>query len=181
MARIPQISGKDEVAEEYHHIVDSISSSRGRISGPFSVLLHSPEVAGRAAHLGAYIRFESTLPGDLREVAINTAAREFDCGYEWAAHARLAKEAGVSDEAIDAIANRGELDALSEDEALVIQYGRELFRDHRISDATYKAAEARFGVQGVVELTATMGYYGMLACALNAFEVEPPADAPKLP
>lgn len=181
MARIPQISGKDEVAEEYHHIVDSISSSRGRISGPFSVLLHSPEVAGRAAHLGAYIRFDSTLPGDLREVAINTAAREFDCDYEWAAHARLAKEAGVSDEAIDAIANRGELDALSEDEALVIQYGRELFRDHRISDATYKAAEARFGVQGVVELTATMGYYGMLACALNAFEVEPPADAPKLP
>ncbi len=181
MARIPQISGKDEVAKEFHSIVDSISSSRGRISGPFSVLLHSPEVAGRAAHLGAYIRFDSTLPSDLREVAINTAAREFDCGYEWAAHARLAKEAGVSDEAIDAIANRGALDALSEDEALVIQYGRELFRDHRISDATYKAAETRFGVQGVVELTATMGYYGMLACALNAFEVEPPADAPKLP
>ena len=181
MARIPQISGKDQVSEEHHPIVDSIASSRGRISGPFSVLLHSPEVAGRAAHLGSYIRFESTLPDDLREVAINTAAREFDCGYEWAAHATLAKQAGVSDEAIDAIANRGELDALSDDEALVIRYGRELFRDHRVSDGTFREAEARFGVQGVVDRTATMGYYGMLACALNAFEVEPPADAPKLP
>ncbi|MGH2544724.1 MAG: carboxymuconolactone decarboxylase family protein [Ardenticatenaceae bacterium] len=181
MARIPQISGKEDVPQDKHHIVDSIIGSRGRVSGPFSVLLHSPEVAGRAAHLGAYLRFESTLPGDLREIAINTAAREFDCGYEWAAHSRMAKQEGVSDDVIDAIANRRDLSALKEDEALVIQYGRELFRNKRVSDETFKAAEARFGAQGVVELTATMGYYGMLACALNAFEVEPPADAPKLP
>ena len=181
MARIHQISGKEDVPADKHHIVDSIIGSRSRISGPFSVLLHSPEVAGRAAHLGAYIRFESILPADLREIAINTAAREFDCGYEWAAHARLAEEVGVRKEVLDVIANRGDIGNLTEDEALVIQYGRELFRDHRVSDSTYKAAESRFGVQGVVELTSTMGYYGMLACALNAFEVQPPEGAPVLP
>lgn len=79
------------------------------------------------------------------------------------------------------VANRGSLDSLTEDEALIVSYGRELFRDHRISDATFDAAKAKFGDQGVTELTATMGYYGMLACALNAFQVEPPPDAPKLP
>ena len=181
MARITQITTKDQVPADKTHIFEAIASSRGQVSGPFAVLLNSPEVAGRAAHLGTYLRFESTLDAADRELAIITTSREFDCGYEWAAHARLAKEAGVRQEAIDVVANRGSLDSLTDDEALIVSYGRELFRDHRISDATFDAAKAKFGDQGVTELTATMGYYGMLACALNAFQVEPPPDAPKLP
>ena len=181
MARITQITTKDQVPADKTHIFEAITASRGQVSGPFAVLLNSPEVAGRAAHLGTYLRFESTLDAADRELAIITTSREFDCGYEWAAHARLAKEAGVRQEAIDVVANRGSLDSLTDDEALIVSYGRELFRDHRISDATFDAAKAKFGDQGVTELTATMGYYGMLACALNAFQVEPPPDAPKLP
>ena len=61
MARVTQITEREQVAEEHQTIFDSIAESRGRVSGPFSVLLNSPEVAGRAAHLGAYIRFDSTL------------------------------------------------------------------------------------------------------------------------
>jgi len=181
MARIHQITSKDEVAPEHHSIFDSITGSRGRISGPFSVLLHSPEVAGRAAHLGAYIRFDSTLTPPQKELAIATTAREMDCMYEWGAHETLARKAGVRDEALSVIANRGELDALTDEEALIVRYGRELLRDHRVSKDTYDAAWSKFGDQGVTELTATFGYYSMLACALNAFEVEPTADMPKLP
>jgi 4-carboxymuconolactone decarboxylase len=182
MARIPLLTNKEDVSEDKQHIVEEIMGSRGgRISGPFSVLLHNPEAAGRSAHLGSALRFESTLPDDLREVAINTAARENDCGYEWAGHAKLALSLGVSQETLDVIANRQPLDSLSKDEALVVQYGRELFRDHRISDATYAAASERFGTRGLVDLTALMGYYGMLACSLNAFDVQPPADGPQLP
>ena len=97
MARITQITERSQVDEGSQGIFDSIATSRGRVSGPFSVLLNSPEVAGRAAHLGAYIRFESTLTPSERELAIITAAREFDCAYEWAAHASLAEQAGVPD------------------------------------------------------------------------------------
>ena len=181
MPRVPRITERSQVADEHHEIFDSITSSRGRVSGPFSVLLNSPEVAGRAAHLGAYIRFDSTLPDDTRELAIITAAREFDCDYEWSAHSGLAQRAGVRDEAIQVVANRESVDSLTSDEATIISYGRELFQDHRISDATFNAAKEMLGEQGVTELTATMGYYGMLACALNAFEVEPAPDAPRLP
>lgn len=181
MPRVPLIEQRSDIPENAAHHFDSIASSRGRISGPFAVLLNSPEVAGRAAHLGAYIRFESTLDEDIKELAIITAAREFDCDYEWSAHVVLARNAGVRAEAIDAVANRGPLDGLTEDESLVIGYGRETFRDKRVSDATFDAAKERFGVQGVTELTATMGYYGMLACALNTFEVEPAPDAERLP
>ena len=181
MARIRQITTKDEVPADKHGIFDAIAASRGRVSGPFSVLLNSPEIAGRAAHLGAYIRFESTLAPAESELAIITTSREFDCGYEWSAHATLAKEAGVRDQAIDVVANRGDLGELTADEALIIGYGRELFGDHRVSDETFAAAKQRFGEQGITELTATMGYYGMLACALNAFEVEPAPGTPSLP
>lgn len=181
MARIPQITTRDAVPADKHHIFDAITASRGSVSGPFSVLMHSPEVAGRAAHLGAYIRFESTLSPVERELAIITTSRESDCDYEWSAHARLAKEAGVREEAINVVANRDSLDALTADEALIVRFGRELFRDHRVSDATFQAAHARFGNQGVTELTATMGYYGMIACALNTFEVKPAPGTPRLP
>ena len=181
MSRVPLIEQRGDVPEEAAHHFDSIASSRGRISGPFAVLLNSPEVAGRAAHLGAYIRFESTLDPDIKELAIITAAREFDCDYEWSAHVVLARDAGVRAEAIDAVANRGALDGLTADESLVVGYGREMLGNKRVSDATFDAAKERFGVQGVTELTATMGYYGMLACALNTFEVQPAADAERLP
>ena len=150
-------------------------------SGPFSVLLNSPEVAGRAAHLGAYIRFGSTLGDAQREIAINTTAREMDCDYEWSAHVSLAREAGVGEDVIDVIANRKDTSGLPDEEKLIIDYGREILLKHRVSDETFAAAQKRYGDQGVTELTATFGYYSMLATALNAFQVEPAPDAPTLP
>ena len=180
MPRIPQIRERSDVPEDMAHHFDAIASSRGRVSGPFSALLNSPEAAGRAAHLGSYIRFESTLDADIRELAIITAAREFDCDYEWSAHVVLARDSGVREEAIRAVANRSALDALTDDEALVIEYGRQTLGDKRVSDDTFARAKARFGVQGVTELTITMGYYAMLACALNTFQVEPAPNAERL-
>jgi 4-carboxymuconolactone decarboxylase len=181
MARVPQITSKDQVAPDKQHIVDEIAGSRGRVSGPFSVLLHSPEIAGRVAHLGAYIRFDSTLSGAERELAICTAARECDCQYVWSDHAPLALKEGVRQEALNVVASRGTLDSLTPDEALIVRFSRELFRDHRISEATFQAAQTHFGTQGVTELTATMGYYSLLACTLNAFEVIPEPGTLRLP
>ncbi len=109
MARVPQITSKDQVAPDKQHIVDAIAGSRGRVSGPFAVLLHSPEIADRVAHLGAYIRFESTLSGAERELAICTAARECDCQYVWSDHAPLALQEGVRQETINVVASRGAL------------------------------------------------------------------------
>lgn len=181
MARITQITDRSQVDAAHQGVFDSIAESRGRVSGPFSVLLNSPEVAGRAAHLGAYIRFESALTAQQRELAIITAAREFDCAFEWAAHAPLAQDAGVRDAAVQAVADGAPLSELTDDEALIVGYGRELLREKRVSEPTFNAAKAAFGDKGITELTATFGYYGMLACALNAFEVQPPTDAPQLP
>ena len=179
--RVPYLTDREQVAEDGREHYDSIAESRGGVRGPFAVLLSSPEVAGRIGHLGAYVRYESGLPDAVRELAIVTTAREFDCAYEWAAHEPIAREAGVRDEAIDVVAERGSPDDLTATEALVVTYGRHLFGDHAIPDDLFEDAKAEFGVEGVVELTATMGYYSMIACVLNAFEVKPGEGSPELP
>jgi len=180
MSRLPSITTRDQLSKDQHHNFDTIASSRGYVSGPFSVLLNSPELAGRVGHLGTYLRFEGILQGAERELAIISTSREFDCDFEWSAHEPLARLEGVSDEAIQVVSSNGPLDRLNSSEALIIQYCREIVQNHRVSDKTFMVAKDRFGIQGITELTTTIGYYAMLACALNAFEVEAPADAPRL-
>ena len=106
LARLPELSNRATLSPEAQASFDAIAGTRGSVHGPFAMLLHSPELAERAAHLGAYIRFGSQLPDAERELAIITTARSFDCDYEWAAHARIASDVGVSKEAIDIVANR---------------------------------------------------------------------------
>ncbi len=176
--RVPFLASKEEVPEENHHSYDAIVESRDRVIGPFGVLLNSPEVAERTAHLGTYLRFESELPGAVRELAILTTARECDCPFEWAVHEPLAREAGVSETAIEAVKRRVDLEKVDGSEQLVVAFGREVFRENGVSEATFDDASARFGDAGVTELAATFGYYSMLAVVLNALEVAPKGDYP---
>ena len=103
MTRIPVIASKADVPAGHGHVWDQIASSRGRVVGPFTVLLHRPELARRISELGAYIRFES-VPGRVdRELAIIALAREMDCQFEWAYHVLEARKVGVREEAITAV------------------------------------------------------------------------------
>ena len=177
MARIPLIEQRNQVEPGGEAAFDLIAESRGKVAGPFAALLHSPELASRTARLGAYIRFESGLSGEIREVAILTVARQMDCRYEWAMHVPLARKAGVREEAIVAIRAHRAPAGLTDDEAQIVGYVNQLLASHRVDEETYRALEARLGLRALVELTATAGYYGMIACTLNAFDVMPgPAD-----
>lgn len=173
MPRIPLIAHADEVPIAHREVWTRIAKSRGSVVGPFAALLHSPVLADRTAELGAYIRFDSALSAVDRELVILSVARVFDCRFEWAYHVREARKAGVRAEAIAAIRERRAPAGLTEAEAPVVAYVSQLLVDHRTDDATVAALRARLGVQGVVELTATVGYYAMLACTLNAFDVRP--------
>ncbi|MDX1746698.1 MAG: hypothetical protein R3324_12225, partial [Halobacteriales archaeon] len=101
--------------------------------------------------------------------------------FEWAAHAPIADEEGVPPEVVDGVADRRPIETFGDSDGLVIGYARELLRDHAITDETFDAAKERFGIQGVTDLTATVGFYSMIACVLNAFEILPDDDAPTLP
>src|SRR5256886_11823892 len=85
MARLTPITSKDQVAAKDHAIVDAIVGSRGALQGPFTMFLHCPELAGRTAHLGAFVRFEGSLDMRARVLAAMTAARAFEAGHVWVA------------------------------------------------------------------------------------------------
>ncbi len=171
MARIATIATKQELAPEHQPVYDAIAKSRGRVGGPFTVLLHSPAIAERTAHLGTYIRFESRLDPKTIELAALAAARALECKHEWAAHVEHAQKAGIPLETIRSIHQKKEPQLLSFEDAQIVSYVQELLRSHRVSEATFQALYGRLGEQGLVELTATVGYYAMLACTLNAFDV----------
>ncbi len=105
-----------------------------------------------------------------------TTARELDCQFIWNAHAAAGRTAGLKDATVDNLREKKELAGLSANETAVVNYGREFFRTHRVSQPTFDAALAQFGVRGLTELTNLMGYYALLAFNINAFEVELPAE-----
>ena len=117
MARLENLT-RDQVKPEHLEFYDAIVGSRGSVRGPYGILLQSPDLASRVAHTGTFVRFELDLPESLKETIIITTAREIDSQYEFYAHARLAREAGTSEDTIQAIANRTAPAGLSGDEEI---------------------------------------------------------------
>jgi 4-carboxymuconolactone decarboxylase len=171
MARLPHITSKDQMAAKDHAVFDQIVASRGAVHGPFTMFLHSPELAGRVAHLGAYVRFEGSLDMRVRVLAAMTVAREFEALYVWGAQTGGARRLGVPETTITAIRENHERGIPPED-AEIVTFTRQLLRKHRIDDATAKAMLARFGNDAFIQLTGAIGYYSMLCMTVNACELE---------
>jgi len=180
MPRLTPIISKDQVAPEAHPVVDGIIKSRGALQGPFSLFLHAPELAGRVAHLGAYVRFEGGLDMRVRVLAAMTVARELDAVYVWGAQTGSARRQDVPESTISAIRERHTREVPADD-AQIIEFTWWLIQHHRVDDATVLALRQRFGERGLIELTGTIGYYAMLAMTVNACELEPGPDAEVLP
>jgi 4-carboxymuconolactone decarboxylase len=178
MARLPLITSKDQLAAKNHAIADGIIGSRGSLHGPFSVFLHSPELSGRLAHLGAYIRFEGTLDMRVRVLAAMTVAREFDAAYVWGAQTGNARRQKVPETTITAI-KENRSDGVPADDLAIIDFTRALLRKHRVTDAAAADMRRRFGDDGFIQLTGAIGYYSMLSMTVNACELEaaPGAEA----
>ena len=172
MARLTPITSKEQVDPQHRAVVDSIVQSRGALQGPFTMFLHAPELAGRVAHLGAFVRFEGTLDMRVRVLAAMTVARELDALYVWGAQTGAARRLDVPDSTIAAIRERHSRGIPPED-AQIVDATRALLQKHRVDDTTAKALRARFGDEGFIQLTGTIGYYAMLAMTVNACELEP--------
>ena len=171
MARLTSITRKDQVPAKDHAIFDSIVASRGAVHGPFTMFLHSPEIAGRVAHLGAYVRFEGSLDMRVRVLAAMTVAREYEAMYVWGAQTGGARRLGVPESTITAIRENHSRGVPAED-AQIIDFTRQLLRKHRIDDATASAMRKRFGDDEFIQLTGAIGYYTMLCMTVNACELE---------
>ena len=151
-----------------------LAGADGALIGPFNALFQSPELGDAIQKLGAAIRYQTSLPADILEVAICTMGGHWRANFEFWAHARLAVNAGVSQGAVDAIRD-GEQPFFGDDRLqTVYQFGRELIENQRVSDETYNALNALVGESGVFEIASVMGYYALVSIGLNTFDVTMP-------
>ncbi|MGB9109542.1 MAG: carboxymuconolactone decarboxylase family protein [Telluria sp.] len=156
---------------------DIVNGPRGALYGPFVPLLRSPELMGYAQRLGEYLRYRSAIGVRLSELAILVTAREWDQQVEWAIHAPIAGQVGITADVIGAIARRERPRAMLVDEEVVYDFCMELHRDKRVSDRVYTDALALFGEQGVVDLMGVNGYYTFLAMVMNTAQTAAPASS----
>lgn len=158
-----------------------LSGARGVFQGPFVPLLRSPGLMQRLEKVGAYLRYESPLPGQIREFAILMVARAFTQQVEWAIHYPIALREGVSVASLTAIAAGRRPDEMSKDEAAAYEFLTELRVHQAVSDVSYERAVGCFGEAGVIDLIAIAGYYGLLGMVMNVARTPAPAgDAPLL-
>ena len=173
MSRLPPLP-EETLSTRQKEVYASIAAGpRGSVRGPFPAWIRSPELADHGQKLGAFVRYGTSFEPRLAELAILMCARFWTAQYEWYAHARMARQGGLSDAVIDAVAKR-ERPEMADDEAAVHDFCQELHRDQNVSDATYQRVISLFGERGVVELIGISGYYTMVSMTLNVARIQIP-------
>jgi 4-carboxymuconolactone decarboxylase len=179
--RLPAIP-PERLTPAQQALIDSIRSGpRGQatqIRGPFAVFLHSPEYGQLAQQLGGYCRLKTKVPPRLSEFAILVTAKLWRAQYEWFAHVPHAERAGVAPQTIRALRAGRVPKSAPKDECAVYDFIKELYRRKRVGDKTYARLHALLGDDGMVEFVGILGYYVLIAMALNVFRMGPPEGEP---
>jgi len=152
-----------------------VNGERRGAEGPFNVLLRSPEVGDLVQQFGAQMRFNSSLPRKLNEMAIIITARHWTAQYEWNLHRAAAAHAGLGEPIIQAIAAGKRPASMDPDETIVYNFATELLNTKQVSDPVFKAVKDKFGERGVVDLINVMGYYQLVSMLLNVDRYPLPA------
>ncbi len=180
MARIDDVK-REKLSPRQQQLHDDFLLSRPHktLTGPFSVLIHTPDIAEPADELVNYYRGKTKLGRRLIELIILLVVRSATAQYAWSVHEPHALSAGIPQETIDAIRARKQPDLKREDERLIYDLVTELLANKTLSSATFERTKAVFGLEGVIEAVTCTGLYGMIGLVLNTFEIPPqPGPAP---
>jgi len=159
-----------------------VSGPRGALRGPLRAALHRPELADKWQQLGELLRYRTSLPAYLSELAILVTARHCRCQLEWLIHEEMALAAGLNAGVVESTRAGRRPDVADADVLAIYDYALELNERNTVGEENYRRVLDRFAAVGVVELTALIGYYTMVAMTLNAHEIPLPEGAkPPLP
>jgi 4-carboxymuconolactone decarboxylase len=174
MPRYTPVTAKTEMPAEHQHVFDQVMDVFGRIRGPFSMLLHSPNLTERLLPMVPFAREGTVIDPKLRLIAILTAVREREANYVWAAQVDVARRIGLREPVIDLLRAKADPRELPPAERDIVLYTRQLMRTNRVEPAVFDALINRHGVQWLVELTAVTNFYVALCGVVNVFEVPTP-------
>lgn len=180
MPRLPFPADTEDFSEETRAAMRHILETRTTVPPPSSYVTYAGKAGALLSDLVEHLRFHTTLTPAETELAICTAVRAADVDYIWEPHVKLGLAAGAREEAFHAIDTLAPLDDLTEDEALIIGFGRALLETRKVSDETVEAVRKRYGEKGLLELVALMGVYTMNATILRAMDHPAPPGARRL-
>ena len=182
MARIPLFPLEKMTAEQQRVYDAVVSGPRGVVVGPLRAALHRPELADKWQQFGEILRYRTSLPPRLSELAILVTARHWTSQLEWQQHAPAALKGGLAKEIVDAIRDGKRPAFAKDDEEAVYDFALQIQEKKSVDEKAYQRALGFIGVQGVVELTALIGYYSMVAMTLIAHQIPlPEGSKPELP
>lgn len=182
LARLPKVKREDLDAEGKRVFDQLVNPNSDGLSGPIGMWIYSPPMAEHLFANNTYLRTRTQFDPRLTELAILVTARELDQQYVWTSHEPPALKAGLEPTIIDVVRFRRSTTGLGDGEAVIIQFGRELFGKHKVASDTFAKALAKFGKQGVMNLSGLMGFYSWVSTTINTFDVTPPAGRkPLLP
>lgn len=174
MARFEPFSADYMSAEQKVVHDEIVAGPRGRIYGPFEVLMHNPGLASAVQKMGAYARWQSELPDRLKELVISIIGRYWCAHVEWSVHSKLAVDAGIDQAVIDAL-EAGERPPLKNDDEIVIyDFCTALLEKRKVDDETYARALDTLGERGLIDVLGTFTHYTVVSMSLNTFEVPAP-------
>lgn len=184
LARLPYIERQD-AAEGSQRLFDIFvrdsNSPTDKLTGPLAFAAYNPAVANALLDLHDGAVVEGTLDAHVRELAILVACRETNYDLEWNAHLNAALTAGVAQSVVDIVRDNRAAAGLSDADAAVITFGRELLRDKEMSAATFAKAKELFGERGAMDLVAVMMTYAVSGFYAIAVDEHMPAGQPRLP
>jgi 4-carboxymuconolactone decarboxylase len=169
---LPRREDLDEAGQKTYDRGTTPGATIAGLQGPAGIQLFSPRTAAHHTAINRYLRFESGISPHVREVAILVTAREMDSQFEWVAHEPEALKEGVPQQVIDVIKHRRSTAGIDETDALVIELGRQVWRDHKVNSETFAKAKARFGPNMLIDLVMLMGNYAGTAALLATVDMQ---------
>jgi 4-carboxymuconolactone decarboxylase len=169
---LPKREDLDEAARLTYDRAATPGVSLAGLWGPAGVRLYSPKTTQQLEQVNRYLRFQAGLTPRVREVAILTTAREMDSQFEWVAHEPEAVKEGVPANVIDVIKYRKSTQGVEENDALVIELARQIWRDHKVKSETFAALKAIYGPHKLIDLVLLMGAYANTAALLAAVDMQ---------
>jgi 4-carboxymuconolactone decarboxylase len=168
---LPKREDLDEAGKRVYDRAMTPGASIAGLRGPAGIQLYS-KGGEQLSALNRYLRFQSGISPRTREIAILITAREMDSQFEWVAHEGEALKEGVPPAVIDAIKYRRSTEGLEEMDAIVIELGRQIWRDHKVTSATFAKARELFGPNKLIDLVMLMGNYAGTAALLTTVDMQ---------
>ena len=181
MPLVKAITSKSDLPPEQQDAADAVMAVFGHIRGPFSILLHSPEVAKRLLPMVTFVRKDTIVEPQVRFLAILAAARECQAEYVWAAQIEQAQKNGIPTETIELVRRRASPEQYPEHARDVVRFVEQMMRERHVDRATFDALRTRHGEQWLVELAAIVQLFVFVAGICNVFEVPAPQGGVRIP